>query len=109
MLGVLAAWLAYFSERGPELWYLGLVFFIFVVFHVLAVMLAVTRQVRAVMPMWTITGATLVAAVAMATFLLLVHPRLRRVLGSGEDGDETEEVVRRAERATLGTHDAGKP
>jgi hypothetical protein len=85
ILGMIAAWLAYFSERGPQLWYLGFVFLIFVLFHVVVVMYIVTESVRATMPMWMVGGATLVAAIAMVTYLLLVHPGLRRVLVADEE------------------------
>ena len=82
-LGMIAAWLASSAERGPQLWYLGLVALLIVLFHVLAVMFVITRPVRAVMPMWMITGATLAATIAVVAYLLVVHPRLRSTLGEG--------------------------
>jgi hypothetical protein len=94
-LGMLATWLAYFSERGPQLWYLSFVLLLLVVFHVLAAMFIITERVRAVMPMWTITGATLAAAVTMGAYLLWVHPGL---LASVEEGDEAEKVTPGPER-----------
>jgi hypothetical protein len=36
-LGMIAAWLAYLSERGPEFWYIGLTIFIFILFHIYGV------------------------------------------------------------------------
>jgi uncharacterized membrane protein (UPF0136 family) len=77
IFGMVVAWLGYLSERGPQLWYLGLCFFLLVTFHLLAAMLIFTQPVRAAMPMWTVIGATFLAALAMGAYVLVAHPRLR--------------------------------
>jgi len=65
------------------MWYLGLCFFLLVTFHLLAAMLVFTERVRAAMSMWAVTGATVVAVIAMVAYLLFAHPRLRQECREG--------------------------
>ena len=85
IFGMVAASLAYVSERGPQMWYLGLCLFLLFTFHLLAAMLAFTERVRAAMPMWTVTGATVAAVITMIAYLLFAHPRLRHESRHGND------------------------
>ncbi len=78
LLGMLAAWLAYLSERGPEFWYIGLILFIFVLFHVYGVVQMFSEAFRATIPIWVSFGGTFVASIAMAVYLIWARPRLRR-------------------------------
>jgi hypothetical protein len=76
-VGLLAAWLAYWGERGPAFWYLGLVLFILVLFHLFAATQLFTGPLRTALPPGQVWGAGLGAALAMTAYLLAVHPDLR--------------------------------
>ncbi len=80
-LGMLAAWLAWLAERGPEFWYLSAVLFIFVMFHLLGAFLFFTDRLRAALSVWLVVDASLAAGAAMGIYLLGAHPRLRAALG----------------------------
>lgn len=79
-LGLLVSWLAYWAERGPAFWYLGLVLFILVAFHLFAATQLFTGPVRSALPPGQVWGAGIGAALAMSAYLLAVHPGLRRTL-----------------------------
>ncbi len=76
-LGTIAAWLAYLAEQGPELWYVGAVSFIFMAFHMYGFFLMLTQPVRAVLTPWLMLTAGAIGCVAMAVYLLWIHPRIR--------------------------------
>jgi hypothetical protein len=80
-LGTIAAWLAYLAERGPELWYVGAVTFIFMAFHTYGFFLMLTEPVRAVLAPWTMLAAGLIGCAAMAVYLMWIHPRIRWEIG----------------------------
>jgi hypothetical protein len=84
-LGLIAGWLAEISERGPQLWYVGLVLFILVLFHIQGLVLVLTDRVRTALSPWLVLAAGLSAAVAMGAYLVRVHPRLRAELGQYRD------------------------
>ena len=77
LLGLIAAWLAYMSERGPEFWYIGLILFILVLFHVYGIVQMFSEAFRAFIPVWVSFGGTFVASIAMAAYLLWARPQLR--------------------------------
>ena len=77
MLGYVAAWLAQLAERGPHLWYVGVTFYIFIAFHVFGATFVLPAPLREAMLNWGTLGAGVVASVAMALFLIGVHPKLR--------------------------------
>ena len=79
-LGMIASWLAYLSERGPQFWYIGAILFLFVVFHLYAFVLLITGGVQTVIPTWTVFVGTVLAGSAMFAYLLWVHPRFRSEL-----------------------------
>jgi hypothetical protein len=79
-LGMIASWLAYLSERGPQFWYIGTLLFLFVVFHLYGFVLLITGGVQTVIPTWTVFAATVLAGTAMFGYLLWVHPRFRAEL-----------------------------
>ena len=76
-LGTIAAWLAYLAEKGPELWYVGAVAFIFMAFHTFGFFLALTQPVRAALAPWLMLAAGGIGCAAMAAYLVWVHPRIR--------------------------------
>ena len=84
-LGMLGAWLTGLAERGPHLWFLGVVLFLFVVAHAFGAVLLMTEPLRAAMSMWAVALPTLAAVVAMGLFLLRDHPALRARPGNWED------------------------
>lgn len=76
-LGIFASWLARFAERGPHLWYVGMVFYIFVAFHIFGAVFSLPAPLRDVMLGWSTLISGVLASLAMAVFLLVLHPRLR--------------------------------
>lgn len=79
-LGLLTAWLARLSERGPEFWYLSIIAFLFVVFHMYGALLLLTEPFREVFPVWQSFLAGALASVAMGLYLVWARPDLRREL-----------------------------
>jgi hypothetical protein len=75
--GLVSAWLAALSERFTQFWYVGLFFFLFVAFHIVAAMQALAIPVQQAISGWAIWTAGAAAATAMAAYLLAVHPRIR--------------------------------
>ncbi len=84
MFGLVSAWLASVSERLTQFWYVGLVMFFFVAFHIVAAMQVVAIPVQHLISGWAIWTAGAAAAAAMAAYLLSVHPRIR--LGESWEG-----------------------
>ena len=80
-LGTIAAWLAYMAERGPELWYVGAVIFIFMAFHMYGFFLMLTEPVRAALAPGLMLAGGVIGCVAMGAYLLWVHPRIRSEIG----------------------------
>ena len=80
VLGMIASWLAYLSERGPQFWYIGAILFLFVVFHLYGFVLLVTGGVQTVIPTWTVFMSTVLAGALMFAYLVWVHPRFRAEL-----------------------------
>ncbi|HEY3215954.1 MAG TPA: hypothetical protein VGK93_05635 [Candidatus Eisenbacteria bacterium] len=76
-LGTVAAWLADLAERGPELWYVGAVVFIFMAFHMYGFFLMLTQPVRAALAPWWMLAAGALGCAAMGGYLLWIHPRIR--------------------------------
>lgn len=79
-LGMIAAWFADFSERGPHFWYVGLVAMMLIAFHLAAVVFMLPAPLRDEMLVWQTLVAGAVAAMAMTAYLVAVHPRLRAEL-----------------------------
>lgn len=80
VIGVAAAWLAFMSEKGPELWYLAAILFLFVFLHAYAAMLFLTEDIRAAVPAWMIVVPTVASGIAMGGFLIARRPVLRHDL-----------------------------
>jgi hypothetical protein len=76
-LGIFGAWLASLSEKGPHFWYIGAIAMLFVAFHLFGAYLFVNEGIRSALSPWALLGAGFVAMLAMTTYLVAVHPRLR--------------------------------
>ncbi len=76
-LGLLASWLACLAEKGPELWYVATVLFIFVMFHMYGAFLLLTEGMRHAISAWLVMVAGIGAGGAMGAYLLGAHPQLR--------------------------------
>jgi hypothetical protein len=75
--GMIAAWLAYLSERGSQYWYLAVVLYLLVLAHLFAAVMLLTEELRGVIPEYEIWIPSIVAGTAIAVYLLRVHPALR--------------------------------
>lgn len=77
VFGVLASALASLADRGWQLWFVALFFFLFFSFHLEAAVQAFAAPVRSALSGAAIWGAGIAASVAMAAYLLRAHPRIR--------------------------------
>ena len=77
VLGVFASWLAKLAEKGPHLWYVGVIFFMFVAFHLLGAVFMLAEPLRAALPAWLMVTAGFAASAAMAGYLVWTHPGVR--------------------------------
>lgn len=75
--GVLAAALAAIADRGAQLWYVSLFFFVFFTFHLAGAVQSFAEPMRAALSDVAIWGAAIAAGAAMLAFLLWQHPRIR--------------------------------
>jgi hypothetical protein len=76
-LGLAAAWLADFAERGPHFWYIGAVMMFIVAFHLFGAFLFIDEAMRSALSPWAFLGAGFAAMGTMTAFLVWRHPRLR--------------------------------
>lgn len=75
--GIVAAGLAGMADRGQQLWYVALFFFIFLSFHLEGAVQLFAAPMRPVLSDTAIWGAGIAAAAAMAAYLLWRHPKIR--------------------------------
>lgn len=78
LLGTVAAWLAEFAERGPQFWYIGAVFFMLVILHLLGIALFAAYPVLSEVPAWLLVAAGIGGFFAMTVYLIVMHPELLR-------------------------------
>jgi hypothetical protein len=83
-LGMLAAWLAGLAGRHRYIWFLVMNLFILVLAHVSGVVLTVSASLQNAMSPWLVGGATAVAALAMAAYLVWAVAPVRRELRERE-------------------------
>jgi hypothetical protein len=76
-LGMLTSWLAAQADRGAQLWYVGLFFFILVSFHLMGAVQLAAEPVRTAIPVYGVWVAGVAAAATMATYILATHPMIR--------------------------------
>ena len=78
--GVVAAWLADLSERGPHFWYLAAILMITFSFHLFGLLLGVSATLGAEIPAWSLIVSGFLGSAAVAAYLLWSHPALRHSL-----------------------------
>lgn len=84
LLGLLASAIVAGSEARPILWFGGLMLFVFVAWHLAAVVLTMLGPARECVSLWWIVAASFAGAFAMAWYLWRAHPRLRARLGGDQ-------------------------
>lgn len=77
LFGIMAAGLATLADRGWQLWFVSLFFFIFFSFHLWAAAQGIAAPMRLELSDVTVWGAGFAASLAMAWYLIVVHPQLR--------------------------------
>jgi hypothetical protein len=82
-LGLVGAWLAEMAERGPHLWYVGLVLFLMVLFHVQGLVMGLGFRFHDLLSPWMLLFAGAAGAGAMAALLLRFHPTVRGQMQAG--------------------------
>jgi hypothetical protein len=78
VIGALAAGLAAVAARHRHVWYLGVNLFLLVIAHASGAVLTLTERLQGIVSGWLVAGATLVAAIGMALYLLWANPSLLR-------------------------------
>jgi hypothetical protein len=78
LLGLIGSALAAVADRGSQLWYVSVFFFIFVAFHAIGALQALSDGMRTALPESMIWVAGIAAALAMGAYLMRVHPQMRR-------------------------------
>jgi hypothetical protein len=77
MFGIAAAALIAFADRGSQLWYVSLFFFVFFSFHLAGAVQAFALAVQPLLSEVAIWAAGVGASIAMAAYLIWRHPRVR--------------------------------
>ena len=77
--GVVGSWLASIADHGNHLWYVALCLFMFIGFLMIVVAQTFSEPARAALSEAAIWLGGIVASLAMGTYLVLVHPKLRAV------------------------------
>lgn len=77
LFGILAAALAALADRGWQLWFVALFFFILFSFHLYAAVQGIAIPMRAALSGATIWAAGAAASLMMAWYLIRAHPRIR--------------------------------
>lgn len=75
--GIAAAALAAVADRGQQLWYVALFFFIFLSFHLEAAVQVFASPMRPMLSDAAIWGAGVAGSAAMVAYLLWQHPKIR--------------------------------
>ncbi len=78
LLGVIGSALATIADRGKQLWYVSVFFFIFVAFHAIGALQALSDSMRTSLSERMIWVAGVAAALAMGAYFMIVHPGLRQ-------------------------------
>jgi hypothetical protein len=79
-LGMIGAWLAALADRGWQLWYLAVFFFLFVAFHVFGFIQLLALPLRESFSDLTLWAAGFAATAVMATYFVATHAPLRAQL-----------------------------
>lgn len=76
--GLVASWLAAVSERGYQLWYVGIFVVIFIGFHLFGAVQTLAHGGTPALSGLMVWGAGATASLTMMAYLLWRHPSLRR-------------------------------
>jgi hypothetical protein len=79
-LGLFVALLTELAERGPQLWYVGMLSYFLVAFHLYALAFSLPDLLRDVMLGWGTLACGIAASLAMGLYMVWSHPRLREEL-----------------------------
>ena len=83
--GVIGAWLAMIADRGWQLWYLSVFFFLLVAFHIFGFVQLTAQPLRGAFSDATLWIAGTAATAVMAAYLLRVHPLMRAQLAHWQE------------------------
>ncbi len=78
LLGVIGSALATIADRGKQLWYVSVFFFIFVAFHAIGALQALSDSMRTSSSERMIWVAGVAAALTMGAYFMIVHSRMRQ-------------------------------
>ncbi len=79
-LGIIGAWMAFIADKGSQLWYLAIFFFLFVAFHIFGFIQLLAQPLRESFSDVELWAAGFVATSVMVAYLLRVHPLVRAEL-----------------------------
>jgi hypothetical protein len=78
VFGMAGAWLATLADRGEQLWYPAVFFFMLVAFHLIGAAQVLAIPMQEALSGVAIWAGGIVASVAMAVYLLKAHPGMRQ-------------------------------
>ena len=81
MLGVLASALTALADRRNHLWFVSACFHLFIAFHAIAFVQALSEEMEELVAARTIWAGGIAASLAMAGYVVWTHPRMRRSPG----------------------------
>ena len=81
LIGLIAAWLVFATEKVPQFWFVGLLIFITALMVSIAVLVVYSVPISDALPWWSIVAANVVAALLMGAYLVKAHPRLLSQIG----------------------------
>ena len=84
-LGTIGAWLASISDRGWQLWYLAIFFYLFVAFHIFGFIQLLALPLRESFSDLTLWLSGFAAVGVMLTYLLAKHPATRAQLAHWQE------------------------
>jgi hypothetical protein len=84
-LGTIGAFLASIADRGWQLWYLGVFFFLFVAFHIFGFIQLMALPLRGSISDVTLWAAGLAATAVMAAYFVATHAPLRAQLAHWQE------------------------
>jgi hypothetical protein len=83
--GLIGSWLAMIADRGWQLWYLAIFFFLFVAFHIFGFVQLTALPLHGAFSDTTLWVAGIAATMVMAAYLIRVHPLMRAQLAHWQE------------------------
>jgi len=81
VIGLIAAWLVFATEKVPQFWFVGFLIFITALMASIAVVVTYSVPISDALPWWSIVAANVVAAFLMGAYLVKAHPKLLGQIG----------------------------